>query len=490
MQTYLFYDLETTGLNRAFDQALQFAAIRTDLALQEITRHEIRIKLRPDVVPSPEAMMAHGISIQQSLTGICEFEATQKIYALLNQPNTISLGYNSLAFDDKFLRFAFFRNLLPPYTHQYENNCRRMDLLPMVTVYWLVHHELLHWPESEGKVSLKLEDLNAVNHFVDGATHDAMVDTEICVELARKLSEVPPTWNYLTKFFDKKKDAERIEQLPPLSHTLPAEYKIGLLVSTEFGSKKRYLAPVAYLGKSIPYPNQSLWLRLDLSELQLSTETQISENTRVYRKRFGESGIILPPRERFFNRLDEDRKIIHRENVKWLEQNLNILSAIAKHHQNYTYPEIPEVDADAMLYPMGFWTDAEKSLCRKFHAAPLAKKIHLPSNYSNPLLQTLSKRIILRNYRDKYPDLFESEFVEVMRKVHPPPNQNPAIDHRGENKTTPASAMCKIDEMRKQPGMSRRELALLQELENYLRTHFKTDGDSTHFDFYNLLMDW
>ncbi len=27
--SYLFYDIETTGLNKAFDQVLEFAAIRT-----------------------------------------------------------------------------------------------------------------------------------------------------------------------------------------------------------------------------------------------------------------------------------------------------------------------------------------------------------------------------------------------------------------------------------------------------------------------------
>jgi exodeoxyribonuclease I len=33
--TFLFYDTETSGLNRAFDQILEFAAIRTDLKLNE-----------------------------------------------------------------------------------------------------------------------------------------------------------------------------------------------------------------------------------------------------------------------------------------------------------------------------------------------------------------------------------------------------------------------------------------------------------------------
>jgi len=31
--SYLFYDIETTGLNKAFDQVLSFAAIRYDQQL-------------------------------------------------------------------------------------------------------------------------------------------------------------------------------------------------------------------------------------------------------------------------------------------------------------------------------------------------------------------------------------------------------------------------------------------------------------------------
>ena len=55
MQTLLFYDIETSGLNPAFDQVLTFACIRTDLSLNEISREEIVVRLRDDIVPSPWA---------------------------------------------------------------------------------------------------------------------------------------------------------------------------------------------------------------------------------------------------------------------------------------------------------------------------------------------------------------------------------------------------------------------------------------------------
>ena len=120
--TYLFYDVETTGLNKCFDQVLQFAAIRTDLELNEIDRIDINIELNCDVIPSPEAIITHRIGLDQYKNAKKEVDAIRKIHQLLNTPGTMSLGYNTLGFDDEFLRFSFYRNLLPP-RQQYFCRC-------------------------------------------------------------------------------------------------------------------------------------------------------------------------------------------------------------------------------------------------------------------------------------------------------------------------------------------------------------------------------
>ncbi len=126
--TYLFYDLETTGLNPAFDQILQFAAIRVDTEFNEIERFNIRVALSPDVIPNPNALLVNRIHPTQLAVGINEYEAIIKIHGIVNTPGTISLRYNTLGLDDDFLCFAFFRHLLPPYWHQYKNECDRMGM--------------------------------------------------------------------------------------------------------------------------------------------------------------------------------------------------------------------------------------------------------------------------------------------------------------------------------------------------------------------------
>jgi exodeoxyribonuclease-1 len=176
-KTYLFYDVETSGLNKSFDQVLQFAAIRTDEKFNELERHEFLVKLNPDVIPTPQAIIINRISINKLQNeGIPEPVAIEKIHQLLNTPGTISLGYNTLGFDDEFLRFSFHRNLLPPYTHQYANFCGRADLYPITIMYYLFKPEVLNWPKLNNKTSLKLEQLNIANQFAEGMAHNAMVD--------------------------------------------------------------------------------------------------------------------------------------------------------------------------------------------------------------------------------------------------------------------------------------------------------------------------
>jgi exodeoxyribonuclease-1 len=467
--TFLFYDIETTGLNRAFDQILEFAAVRTDLELGEIERFSTRIRLRPDVVPSPAAILVNRIRTGQLLSGRCEYEAMGAIHAQLNRPGTTSIGYNSIGFDDEFLRFSFHRNLLPPYTHQFANRCRRMDLLPVTLMYWLHRRDLLAWPELNGKASLKLEDIGAVNGLFTGQSHAAMSDVEAALRLARILFRDMKMWQYLDGCFRPDTDAQRAEELPVALQSNLGAHRLGLLVASEFGTRHAFQAPVLSIGNSIPYPKQTLWLRLDLANLQETRSESVGETSRVVRKRFGEPGILLPPHERYIEQIGTERRHHAEENLDWLRSHPDLLERIALHHRHFRYPFIPDLDPDAGLYQNGFFPRADEALCRKFHDASLPEKLEIIGRFASRDARTLALRLLSRNYPGELPEALLAECSDHLRRVR---CGEPMVDYAGTLRLTPQAALAEIGQLRQSSRLDAEQMDLLDELKRHIADRF------------------
>ena len=475
--SYLFYDIESTGLSKAFDQVLQFAAIRTDRRLNEIDRHDIRIRLRPDIIPSPLAILTNRIPIADLAGGLCEYEAIGQIHRLMNEPDTISLGYNTLGFDDEFLRFSFHRNLLPPYTHQHRNGCRRMDLYPIAIIYWLYNRKILNWPEINGKPSLKLEHLGAANQMGSGQAHEALADVTTTVDLARQFFKEKKMWQYLEGYFDKETDAHRMQELPLAFQSGLGDHRKGLMINGEFGPQQNYQIPVISIGESIPYPNQTLWLRMDQPQLRETTPQNIAETSWVIRKRLGEPGILLPPHDRYWKRIGDERNALFEENNDWLQTHQDIFQQIVKYYREYRYPFIPNLDPDASLYQIGFYSQADEKLCRTFQGASLEKKANLIDRFSSPDARTLAWRVLGRNYPETLPAKYASELKAYMKRINPPREKDALVDYREERRTTPKDALIEINRLQQTGELDKEQHRLLKDLEDYIRSKFTLDTD-------------
>jgi exodeoxyribonuclease-1 len=475
--SYLFYDIESTGLSKAFDQVLQFAAIRTDPSLKEIDRHDIKVRLRPDIIPSPLAILTNRIPISDLANGLCEYEATRQIHRLLNEPDTISLGYNTLGFDDEFLRFSFHRNLLPPYTHQYRNGCHRMDLYPIAIIYRLYKRQILSWPEINGKPSLKLEHLGSANRMVTGQSHEALVDVETTIELTRRFFQEKQMWQYLEGYFDKETDAHRMHELPIACQSAAGDHRKGLMISGEYGSRQNFQIPVISIGESIPYSNQTLWLRMDQPQLRETTPQSIADTTWIIRKRLGEPAILLPPHDRYWIRIGDERMALFEKNLTWLQENQGIFEQIINYYRTYRYPFIPNLDADASLYQIGFYSRADEKLCRRFQEASLEKKADLIDQFSSPDARTLAGRILCRNYPAAVFAEYASEFNQYMKRINPPREKDGLVDYREHRRTTPKGALAEINRLKHSDEFDRNQLRLLKDLEDYIQTQFKMDTD-------------
>ena len=193
--TFLWHDYETFGANPRYDRPAQFAAIRTDMDLNEIGEPlMLYCQPAPDYVPSPESCLITGITPQQCLEqGVVEDTFARQIEAAFTQPGTVGVGYNTIRFDDEITRFMFWRNLIDPYAREWQNDCSRWDLLDVVRMVYALRPDGIEWPRKEdGTVSFKLEDLAKANGLLHEQAHDALSDVRATIGLARLIKQVQP----------------------------------------------------------------------------------------------------------------------------------------------------------------------------------------------------------------------------------------------------------------------------------------------------------
>ncbi|MEP6632853.1 MAG: exodeoxyribonuclease I [Luteimonas sp.] len=215
--SFLFYDLETFGSDPRRTRIAQFAAIRTNAALEEIDE-PISFFVRPadDLLPSPIATLITGIAPQEAMhDGIGEAEAFARIAEEMARPETCSVGYNSLRFDDEFVRYGLFRNFHDPYEREWRGGNSRWDLLDVMRLAHALRPEGLVWPlREDGAPSFKLEHLATANGVRDGTAHEALSDVRALIGMARKLrANQPRLWDYALRLRDKRFAAQLLDTI-------------------------------------------------------------------------------------------------------------------------------------------------------------------------------------------------------------------------------------------------------------------------------------
>ncbi|MDO7597237.1 MAG: exodeoxyribonuclease I [Pseudomonadota bacterium] len=195
MNTLYWHDYETFGIDPKYDRPSQFAGIRTDEDLNIIGESlMIYCKQANDSLPHPQACLITGITPQEANEkGMPEAEFIKLIHAEFSEPNTCSVGYNSLRFDDEFTRFTLYRNFYDAYAREWQNGNSRWDVIDMARLTRALRPEGINWPDREdGKPSFRLEALTAANGIEHEGAHDALVDVKATIALAKLIKTAQP----------------------------------------------------------------------------------------------------------------------------------------------------------------------------------------------------------------------------------------------------------------------------------------------------------
>ncbi|WP_434027758.1 exodeoxyribonuclease I [[Pseudomonas] boreopolis] len=217
--SFLFYDLETFGQDPRKTRIAQFAAVRTDAELN-VVEEPVSFFVRPadDLLPSPHATLVTGIAPQRArLEGINEAEAFARIVELMARPETCTLGYNTLRFDDEFVRHGLFRNFYDPYEREWRGGNSRWDLLDMLRLLHALRPEGIAWPKrDDGATSFKLEHLAEANGVREGDAHEALSDVFATIGMARLFKRHQPRmWEYALRLRDKRYASGLLDVIAP-----------------------------------------------------------------------------------------------------------------------------------------------------------------------------------------------------------------------------------------------------------------------------------
>ena len=227
MKTFFFYDLETSGLNPREDRIMQFAGQRTTMSLEPIGEPvNILVKMSEDALPSPQAIGVTKITPQDTLRdGMSEAEFCRYVSEEIFTPETVVVGYNTVRFDDEFMRATLWRNFYEPYEWEWKDGRSRWDMLDVVRLVRALRPEGMNWPVTEdGKPTNRLELLTKCNGLSHEHAHDALSDVYATIAVAKMIYEKQPK---MFEFLFKMRDKNAVKKLVNLEDKKPFVYASG-----------------------------------------------------------------------------------------------------------------------------------------------------------------------------------------------------------------------------------------------------------------------
>lgn len=385
---YLFLDLESSGLSPVLDVPVQAAFLHCDSDLSVRREFTWRCRLPAHIVPSPQALLVTSVTPSMlDHQPLSQIEMMRQIARLLADCKPcMTIGFNSLAFDEEMLRFSYYATLLPPYSGSMTGH-GRADVLTMLRAVIMLEPDAVVVPRTpEGKPVLKLGEVcrsNGISLSLDAA-HDALADVLATRDLFRLLLCRAPT-TMATMLANAKKSGPN-----------------GLMAGDDpviLGGISR-LVPVAPFIGSPTNPNARIVI--DLSEdpaglLDLKAPellALIRAGRSPVRQVKTNAQPILFGWDQAAHALIEPLPLsVYRDRARALWDHPTFTRQLTLALEGRYADREPSPYVDEQLYSGGFVSNADAAACERWHQQPWALRASFAAQHiQDPRLRSLAMR--------------------------------------------------------------------------------------------------
>lgn len=424
--SFLWHDYETFGADPRRDRPAEFACWRTNANFEPVSE-PLQFRCQPplDYLPEPAAVAITGIGPEAAMRdGVPEPEFAERVLEQMGEPQTCTLGYNSMRFDDEVTRHLFWRNFIDPYEREWAGGNSRFDLIDLTRATCALRPHGISWPlREDGHPSFRLTDLTQANALPHRHAHAALSDVEATLALARLLRSQQPR---LVDFALSLRRKARVLELLDWQARTPIVH-----VSQRFPAERGCLAVVVPLalhpsqsGKIIvvdTFHDPTPVLTWSAERLAEALVAPASDPDRVplgiklvhaNRAPFLAPVSVLGGVDLARIRLDRARCDAHTDQLRAMA------GLDAKVQQMYRLldhaPRQPQ-DADTALYD-GFISDSDRALARRLRVAGATERTALALRLGDPRLRELAFRYRARHHADTLDPTEQRLWIEHCRR--------------------------------------------------------------------------
>ena len=412
----VFYDTETTGIQKDFSQILQCGSVLTNSSLDTVDEQNIGCAPLPWVIPQPMAMITNK-KIDLFHSNVSHYQMMKELQMKWKEWSaqfpSVFITYNGHAFDEELVRRQFFWNLLEPYTTNTNGN-GRLDLMLMINNIAAFFSDEISMPLFEGGpgISYKLEHL-AIEHGIDaGDAHDAIADCNLMIEMCRIIKERLP--EVFESFIN-------ISTKPGIKSLL---YSKEFLALGEIHRRHTFKYPVILCGADASRPNEIVFydlsydpediLDLDFTEINKLIQSKGRDGPLKKYKINKTIPICSSNYLKNPNVFDiEFAELQRRADLVRSNKDFQQKVSQAMEDRMMSFPESEYIEGT--IYSGGFTSYKDKDLMQEFHMSKdLNHLVKISRNFEDERLRLFAERIICTEYSTDIPDDIKKRYEDLI----------------------------------------------------------------------------